>query len=134
MLSSFNIRVIFNMVESADYAKQSHLLNKYLSNELGLTFVVAGSIHHDPVVHEAMQKKDMQRLTTYRSHAFQDILEITQKLMVTRARTPESPEFRTVRPTAAINKQALICSKRCNLWDICEFKTPGDYCRVKNWN
>ncbi|HPI74230.1 MAG TPA: P-loop NTPase [bacterium] len=134
VLSSFNIRVIFNMVESTDYAKQSHLLNKYLSNELGLTFVVAGSIHHDPVVHEAIQNKDMQRLTTYRSHAFQDILEITQKLMVTRTRTPESPEFRTVRPTAAINKQALICSKQCNLWDICEFKTPGDYCRVKNWN
>jgi MinD-like ATPase involved in chromosome partitioning or flagellar assembly len=85
VLSSFNIRVIFNMVESADYAKQSHLLNKYLSNELGLTFVVAGSIHHDPVVHEAMQKKDMQRLTTYRSTRLSGYSRITQKLMVTRA-------------------------------------------------
>jgi flagellar biosynthesis protein FlhG len=133
ILNSFNIRVVFNMVESADYAKQAHLLNKYLGNELGLTFVVAGSIRHDAAVHEAMQQRNMQKLTTYGNRAFQDILEITQKLMVARSRTPEQPALKTVKPAQLLDK-SLVCANRCHLWSICEFKTPGELCRVKNWN
>jgi flagellar biosynthesis protein FlhG len=133
ILTSFNIRVIFNMVESPDYSKQAHLLNKYLGHELGLTFLVAGSIHYDPVVHEAMQQRNMQRLTTYGNRAFQDILEITQKLCVTRNRTPEKSEVKTVPPLLELNP-AMLCARRCHLWDICEFRTPGDFCRVRNCN
>lgn len=133
ILGSFNIRLIFNMVESADYAKQAHLLNKYLGHELGLTFHVTGCIRQDPAVHESLQARDMNLMTSYSNRAFQDILEITQKLMVARNRAPEPLSLKTVK-AAPVNSKAIICSSACHYWTACSYQTPGHYCQVRNWN
>jgi flagellar biosynthesis protein FlhG len=133
ILGSFNIRLIFNMVESADYAKQAHLLNKYLGHELGLTFHMTGCIRQDPTVHEALQARDMNRMTSYSNRAFQDILELTQKLMVARSRAPEQPHLKTVK-AVPVSKNAIVCSKTCHYWKDCSYQTPGYYCQVRNWN
>ena len=133
ILGSFNIRLIFNMVESADYAKQAHLLNKYLGHDLGLTFHVTGCIRQDPAVHESLQARDMNLMTSYSNLAFQDILEITQKLMVARNRAPEPLSLKNVK-AAPVNSKAIICSSACHYWTACSYQTPGHYCQVRNWN
>lgn len=132
VMGSLSLRVLFNQVQSDDYRKQMRLLNKHLTRETGLGVEIAGALPYDPVIRAALRANKLFALDPD-SAVMRQMAEITHRLRLARR---EEPGHFALKGVAAhdVDPGLLFCGTWCQDWSICNFRSPGQVCPVKNLN
>jgi len=123
---SFNVKVVFNMVREDDDRVPVRVLSKTVRRQLGFDLVYAGSVSYEPMLREALARRDLNLLLGENKDILSQIEEIVQALLTAPAK------FRQPLETAQLSEDAIVCGIWCPSWDECELKNPGYACPYKN--
>lgn len=142
VLDAFHPRLILNMVDDADDAKEGWAVQTAAAELLCIDVEFLGCVSTDDRVRQAVRELRPFLLQNPSGRAAQDLARIINLKLLGKGKVESFFEKRRLKktlyeqqvdlPATNLQEQAPICSVKCFYWGDCDFQNGGQLCPVRH--